>query len=207
MMRAVTLGPPPARALRDLLAPAVLRIGPVRDAIAGSFSGVTLRYPRTRDQHRLAGTRATEVPLAEGHLTDIQREHPEFVLVREHHTPVFAPRSYRSAASTTAPHSSSAPTATSPGRARAPAPPDRAAGRPPGRPGPQTRPRRGAAPRPCRSDRPGVASAERRRTSQPACPLAAGQRVREGQIAGVGAARARPAQQQVGLAREGGGRE
>ncbi|WP_303641349.1 FAD-dependent monooxygenase [Actinomadura madurae] len=35
MMRAVTLGPPPARLLRNLLAPAVLDIGPVRDAVAG----------------------------------------------------------------------------------------------------------------------------------------------------------------------------
>ncbi|SFP57457.1 2-polyprenyl-6-methoxyphenol hydroxylase [Actinomadura madurae] len=83
MMRAVTLRPPPARLLRNLLAPAVLGIGPVRDAVAGGFSGVTLRYPRGRGQNRLVGTRATEVPLAEGPLTAIQRDTPGFVLVRE----------------------------------------------------------------------------------------------------------------------------
>jgi len=83
MMRAVTLEPAPARALRDTLAPLLSRFAPARDMIAGSFSGVTLRYPRGRDQHRLVGRRATEVPLHEGRLTAVQREHPGFVLVRE----------------------------------------------------------------------------------------------------------------------------
>jgi len=86
MMRAVTLEPRPARWLRNRLAPAVLGIGPVSDAIAGSFSGVTLRYPRARHQHRLVGTRATEVPLSEGRLTTLQRA-PGFLLIRETDAP------------------------------------------------------------------------------------------------------------------------
>ena len=86
MMRAVTLKPRPARWLRDHLAPAVLGIGSVSDTIAGSFTGVTLRYPRARHQHRLVGTRATEVPLAEGRLTTLQRT-PGFLLIRETDAP------------------------------------------------------------------------------------------------------------------------
>ena len=83
MMRAVTLRPVLARRLRDLLAPLLLDIGPVRDAIAGSFSGVTLRYPRRLGQHPSVGARATEVPLAEGRVTESQRT-PGFLLIREH---------------------------------------------------------------------------------------------------------------------------
>ncbi|MBD3004093.1 hypothetical protein [Streptomyces sp. 5-10] len=81
-MRAVTLGPRPARWLRDRLAPAVLGVGRVRDTIAGGFTGVTLRYPRGRRQHALVGTRATEVPLAEGRLTELQRA-GGFLLIRQ----------------------------------------------------------------------------------------------------------------------------
>ncbi|PTR31360.1 2-polyprenyl-6-methoxyphenol hydroxylase-like FAD-dependent oxidoreductase [Rhodococcus sp. OK519] len=83
MMRAATMGAAPARALRDIVAPMISRFAPARDMIAGSFSGVTLRYPRGRGQHRLVGTRATEVPLHEGRLTAVQREHPGFVLACE----------------------------------------------------------------------------------------------------------------------------
>ncbi|MFS7877905.1 FAD-dependent oxidoreductase [Streptomyces asiaticus] len=82
MMRAVTLRPRPARWLRDHLAPALLGVGRVRDTIAGSFTGVTLRYPRGRRRHALVGTRATEVPLAEGRLTELQRT-GGFLLIRE----------------------------------------------------------------------------------------------------------------------------
>ncbi|MCD9587684.1 2-polyprenyl-6-methoxyphenol hydroxylase [Streptomyces sp. MnatMP-M27] len=91
MMRAVTLRPRPARWLRDHLAPAVLSLGRARDTIAGSFSGVTLRYPRERHQHALVGTRATEVPLAEGRLTELQRA-GGFLLIREEGaSPIEAP--------------------------------------------------------------------------------------------------------------------
>ncbi|MBI0383678.1 FAD-dependent monooxygenase, partial [Streptomyces albiflaviniger] len=82
MMRAVTLRPRPARWLRDHLAPALLGVGRVRDTIAGSFTGVTLRYPHGRRRHALVGTRATEVPLAEGRLTELQRT-GGFLLIRE----------------------------------------------------------------------------------------------------------------------------
>ncbi|MBV9923130.1 MAG: FAD-dependent monooxygenase, partial [Pseudonocardia sp.] len=87
MMRSVTLHPPIARALRDLLAPPLLTLPPLRDLVAGSFAGTALRYPRGRGQHKLVGTRATEVPLVEGRLTVLQRT-PGFLLAREHGAPV-----------------------------------------------------------------------------------------------------------------------
>lgn len=87
MLRAATLRPAPGRALRAVVAPLVLRFPPSRNAVAGSFSGVTLRYPRRRGRHRLVGTRATEIPLHEGRLTTVQREHPGFVLIRENDAP------------------------------------------------------------------------------------------------------------------------
>jgi 2-polyprenyl-6-methoxyphenol hydroxylase-like FAD-dependent oxidoreductase len=86
MMRAVTLKPRPARWLRNHLVPALLSIRPVHDAIAGSFAGVTLRYPHRWHEHPLVGSRATEVPLIEGRLTQQQRN-PGFLLVRESDTP------------------------------------------------------------------------------------------------------------------------
>lgn len=81
MMRGVTLHPPIARALRNLLAPPLLGFPPIRDAVAGSFAGTELRYPHGRGRHRLVGTRATEVPLAAGRLVELQRR-PGFVLAR-----------------------------------------------------------------------------------------------------------------------------
>ncbi len=78
MMRGVTLHPLPAVLLRNLFAPTLLRLPWVRDAIAGSFAGTTLRYGR----RGLVGTRATQIPLAEGRLTVLQRS-GDFVLIRE----------------------------------------------------------------------------------------------------------------------------
>ncbi|WP_237752542.1 FAD-dependent oxidoreductase [Mycolicibacterium aromaticivorans] len=46
MTRAVTLYPRVARAIRNLLAPRVLRVPALRDAMAGSFAGTGLRYGR-----------------------------------------------------------------------------------------------------------------------------------------------------------------
>jgi hypothetical protein len=82
MARAVTLHPRIARAIRNLLAPRLLRRTRVRDAVAGSFSGTELRYPHRPGEHRLVGTRATEIPLREGRLTHLQR-HTGFVFIRE----------------------------------------------------------------------------------------------------------------------------
>lgn len=85
--RAVTLHPRPARWLRNLLAPKLLRIPAVRDLVAGSFAGTTLRYGRRGP----VGTRATQIPLVEGRLTELQRT-GGFVLVRERGAaPVEAP--------------------------------------------------------------------------------------------------------------------
>jgi 2-polyprenyl-6-methoxyphenol hydroxylase-like FAD-dependent oxidoreductase len=82
MARGVTLHPRLARGLRNLLAPTLLRLAPIRDAVAGSFAGTALRYPRKGGEHRLVGTHTTEIPLREGRLTELQRT-PGFVLIRE----------------------------------------------------------------------------------------------------------------------------
>lgn len=82
MMRAVTLHPRPVRLMRDRLAAHILSIPKVRDLVAGSFAGTELRYPPPDGQSDLVGTRATEVPLHEGRLTELQRL-PGFVLIRE----------------------------------------------------------------------------------------------------------------------------
>jgi 2-polyprenyl-6-methoxyphenol hydroxylase-like FAD-dependent oxidoreductase len=81
--RGVTLYPRPARAMRNLLAPRLLRVPKIRDAVAGSFAGTELRYPRGRGEHALVGTRATEIPLDAARLTELQRS-AGFVLIREH---------------------------------------------------------------------------------------------------------------------------
>lgn len=80
--RAVTLRPRPARWMRNLLAPKLLRRPAVRDLVAGSFAGTGLRYGR----RGLVGTRAATIPLVDGRLTALQRT-GAFVLVREHGTP------------------------------------------------------------------------------------------------------------------------
>jgi hypothetical protein len=82
MMRAVTLMPRPARLLRNVFSVLLLHVPAIARQIAGSFSGVTLRYPRSSPQSRLVGTRATMVPLTHGHLT-AQLRGPGFLLVRE----------------------------------------------------------------------------------------------------------------------------
>ena len=83
MARGVTLHPRIARAVRNLLAPRLLRRPRVRDAVAGSFAGTELRYAHRRGEHPLVGTRATEIPLRGGPLTHLQR-YAGFVLIREH---------------------------------------------------------------------------------------------------------------------------
>jgi 2-polyprenyl-6-methoxyphenol hydroxylase-like FAD-dependent oxidoreductase len=82
MARGITLGPRGARRLRDFVAPRLLRRPSVRDAVAGSFAGTTLRYAGHRGDSPLVGTRATAIPLRTGRLTEIQRV-PGFVLIRE----------------------------------------------------------------------------------------------------------------------------
>jgi 2-polyprenyl-6-methoxyphenol hydroxylase-like FAD-dependent oxidoreductase len=82
MARGVKLHPRIARRLRNLLAPRLLRVPRVRDTVAGSFAGTTLRYPHRSGESSLVGTRATQIPLTRCRLTERQRE-PGFVFVRE----------------------------------------------------------------------------------------------------------------------------
>ncbi|MBV8182517.1 MAG: FAD-dependent monooxygenase [Mycobacterium sp.] len=82
MARGVTLHPRVARGLRNLLAPRLLRLPRVRDEVAGSFAGTTLRYAHRAGESFLVGTRATQIPLTQDRLTELQRE-PGFVLIRE----------------------------------------------------------------------------------------------------------------------------
>ncbi len=83
MARGATLHPRIGRGIRNLLAPRLLRMPRVRDAVAGSFAGTELRYAHRRGENPLVGTRATEIPLLEGPLTHLQR-FAGFVLIREH---------------------------------------------------------------------------------------------------------------------------
>jgi 2-polyprenyl-6-methoxyphenol hydroxylase-like FAD-dependent oxidoreductase len=82
MARGVTLHPRVARGLRNLLLPKLLRIPRVRDEVAGSFAGTTLRYGHRAGESALVGTRATQIALMQDRLVELQRE-PGFVLVRE----------------------------------------------------------------------------------------------------------------------------
>ncbi|WP_442010850.1 aromatic-ring hydroxylase C-terminal domain-containing protein [Mycobacterium sp. 2YAF39] len=91
MARGVTLRPRIARGMRNLIAPRMLRVPRVRDAVAGSVAGTILRYAHGSGQHPLAGTRAAEIPLRADKLAHIQRR-PGFVLIRERETrPVGVP--------------------------------------------------------------------------------------------------------------------
>jgi 2-polyprenyl-6-methoxyphenol hydroxylase-like FAD-dependent oxidoreductase len=85
MARAVTLHPRPARFLRNLLVPRALRLPSIRDAVAGSFAGTSLRYGRDAGDDPLVGTRANRIPLTGKRLTALQRT-PGFVLLRERGT-------------------------------------------------------------------------------------------------------------------------
>jgi 2-polyprenyl-6-methoxyphenol hydroxylase-like FAD-dependent oxidoreductase len=82
MARGVTLRPRMARGLRNLLMPRLLRVPRMRDEVAGSFAGTTLRYAHRAGESPLVGTRATTIPLAHGRLTRMQRV-PGFVFIRE----------------------------------------------------------------------------------------------------------------------------
>ena len=82
MARGVTLRPRIARGIRNVLAPRILRIPRIRDEVAGSFAGTTLRYAHRPGESGLVGARATQIPLIGDRLTELQRE-PGFVLIRE----------------------------------------------------------------------------------------------------------------------------
>jgi hypothetical protein len=86
MARGVTLRPQVARWLRNLLASRLLRIPRVRDTVAGSFAGTTLRYAHRSGESSLVGTRGTQISLTQGRLTELQRV-PGFVFVRERGAP------------------------------------------------------------------------------------------------------------------------
>jgi 2-polyprenyl-6-methoxyphenol hydroxylase-like FAD-dependent oxidoreductase len=56
MARGVTLRPRVARLIRNFLAPRLLRVPRVRDGVAGSFAGTTLRYAHRSGESSLVGT-------------------------------------------------------------------------------------------------------------------------------------------------------
>ena len=82
MLRAIILRPRPARALRNLIAPILLRRRRFAAFVSGSFTGTSLRYAAGPGDHALVGTRAVQVPLTRGTLLGLQQT-PGWVLVRE----------------------------------------------------------------------------------------------------------------------------
>ena len=85
MMRAITLKPRPARRMRMIVGTRLLNWRPFASLVAGSFSGVGLRYGR----RGLVGSRATQIPLVGS--TVLQRlRTPGFLLVREQGAPAVA---------------------------------------------------------------------------------------------------------------------
>jgi 2-polyprenyl-6-methoxyphenol hydroxylase-like FAD-dependent oxidoreductase len=86
MMRSITLGGRVSRAVRDHAGTWLLSLPPVTRFMVGGLSGTALRYPRTRGQHRLVGTRATTIPLSDGTTVGELRS-PGFLLIRSPGTP------------------------------------------------------------------------------------------------------------------------
>ena len=64
LLRVALLRPRALRAVRGLVGGVAARSGPVVDRAAGRLSGISLGYPGPSGGHRLAGTRAPDVPLA-----------------------------------------------------------------------------------------------------------------------------------------------
>ncbi|HEV3355684.1 MAG TPA: FAD-dependent oxidoreductase [Pseudonocardiaceae bacterium] len=81
MMRSITLGGRVSRAIRDHVGTWVLGLPVVARVMVGGLSGTALRYPRTRGQHRLVGTRATTIPLSDGTMAGQVRS-SGFLLIR-----------------------------------------------------------------------------------------------------------------------------
>ncbi|HEY2697559.1 MAG TPA: FAD-dependent oxidoreductase [Pseudonocardiaceae bacterium] len=86
MMRSITLGGRVSRAIRDHAGTWLLSLPVVTRFMVGGLSGTALRYPRTRGQHRLVGTRATTIALSDGTTVGQQRS-TGFLLVRPPGTP------------------------------------------------------------------------------------------------------------------------
>lgn len=86
MMRSITLGGRASRAIRDHVGTWLVRLPAVCRFMVGGLSGTALRYPRTRGQHRLVGTRATTIVLSDGTKAGQVRS-PGFLLVRRPGTP------------------------------------------------------------------------------------------------------------------------
>ncbi|MEU2348069.1 FAD-dependent oxidoreductase [Modestobacter sp. NPDC049651] len=62
-MRMMTVHARPLRALRAAALAVVPRVRPLADRAAGTFSGVSIGYPRGAGDHRLVGTRVGDLPL------------------------------------------------------------------------------------------------------------------------------------------------
>ena len=86
MMRSITLGGRVSRAIRDHVGTWLLGLPVVARLMVGGLSGTALRYPRTRGQHLLVGTRATTIALSDG-TTVGQLRSTGFLLVRPSGTP------------------------------------------------------------------------------------------------------------------------
>lgn len=86
MMRSITLRGRVSRAIRDHAGTWLLSLPAVARFMVSGLSGTALRYPRTRGQHRLVGTRAATITLSDG-TTVGQLRSTGFLLVRPPGTP------------------------------------------------------------------------------------------------------------------------
>ncbi len=80
LVRLNSITPWLGRHVRNILVRAALRLPPIAAKVAGSISGIGFRYPAPRGADRRVGSRAPNIPLANGRLYDALRG-GRFVLV------------------------------------------------------------------------------------------------------------------------------
>ncbi|MCQ4122689.1 FAD-dependent oxidoreductase [Rhodococcus tibetensis] len=86
-MRMMTLRPWVLRKLRNVVVAALLRFPPAGRRIAGTFSGIGIRYGHRPGESDLVGRRVDDIPTAAGRLYEVLRS-GGFVLITERDAPV-----------------------------------------------------------------------------------------------------------------------
>jgi 2-polyprenyl-6-methoxyphenol hydroxylase-like FAD-dependent oxidoreductase len=87
MLRLLMSGSRLGRVARRTLGRAALAVPPVARTLSGRLSGIGVRYPRSRGEHRLVGMRAPDVPLPDGTPLHRALRPGQFLLLSPHATP------------------------------------------------------------------------------------------------------------------------